>query len=490
VRTPKRAEVALERLDHRQLLSVNFTGNVATDFPSPATPGRIILLDNGTTVHPGIPADLQPIIKVSGLDINGIRLQYTPADDVLSIGIQQPDNQKTGQPVIAGDTDNNLNGGTVDPAVQALRPQFIDFPDLGGSETMGVFLDLKDTGIPDIVAGISDGTGGKLYQVAKAVVNSNPATIPQFGQQLPGNTGFAFLEGQTDPAHGAFEYQITHFSQLYQAETGKPLTATSVLGAGAFGNSGDDDGISEAFFPEQTFNLGVNPVNMCPPPPVQSPPVLINPHQNHHVNTAHPELVRVSILGTSGFDVNLIERNSVRLGGAAPIAAFFRNVNHDHFLDETFVFRGNDIKLPPGFTQAEVTGLINNGPNGAAEPFATSAPIFNRDASFYSQSALDAAAARRAARGVPVPRFLAGDLLTSANIGSNLSGVASSSMAVPAPPSAPSTVVIRRAARLEARQAEATPTVSIPLRPAARTRDLPRPMRVSDARARAMAMAY
>ena len=30
----KRPAVAVEQLDHRQLLSVNFTGNVATDFPA------------------------------------------------------------------------------------------------------------------------------------------------------------------------------------------------------------------------------------------------------------------------------------------------------------------------------------------------------------------------------------------------------------------------------------------------------------------------
>ncbi len=33
-KTAKRSAVAVEQLDHRRLLSVNFTGNVATDFPA------------------------------------------------------------------------------------------------------------------------------------------------------------------------------------------------------------------------------------------------------------------------------------------------------------------------------------------------------------------------------------------------------------------------------------------------------------------------
>ncbi len=39
-KTAKRSAVAVEQLDHRQLLSVNFTGNVATDFPATKSPGR------------------------------------------------------------------------------------------------------------------------------------------------------------------------------------------------------------------------------------------------------------------------------------------------------------------------------------------------------------------------------------------------------------------------------------------------------------------
>ena len=201
----KRADMALECLDHRQLLSVNFTGNAAIDIPATTQPGTVILANNAdpNTRHSQIPADLQSLIKVSGLDINGVRLKYTPNDDILSIAIEQPDNQKTGQPVLAGDTDNNGDGGTVDPAVKALRPSFLDFPYIGGSETMGVFLDFHDNNIPDVVAGIPNTPGaGKLYQVDKAVVNPDPTianrVAPTFGDKLLTNTGASFLTN--DPA--------------------------------------------------------------------------------------------------------------------------------------------------------------------------------------------------------------------------------------------------------------------------------------------------
>ncbi len=218
----KRATVALEQLDHRQLLSVGFSGIVANDFPVTTQPGVVILADNPGVVHPMIPPTISSYVQVSGLDISGIRLTYTPADDTLSIGLQQPDNQKTGQPVIAGDTDNNLNSATVSQDVLNVEPSFIDFADLGGSETMGAFLDLNNDGVPDIVAGIPS-SGLKQYQVADAVINSTaPFAIPGFGTLLPQNTGNVYLVN--DPAHGAFEFSITHFSDLFKASTAETLT--------------------------------------------------------------------------------------------------------------------------------------------------------------------------------------------------------------------------------------------------------------------------
>ena len=402
--------VALEQLDHRQLLSVNFTGNVYNDFPATSGPGVAVVLNPTLpSSHPGftIPSDIKPFIEHSGFDIDGYRLVYTPADDTLSVGIQQPINSTgpvppgvdpaiAGNPVIAGDADDNGNAGTVNPNVLALRPTFSEFPSLGGSDRMGVFFDFNNTGTPDVVAGIprlvelTGQTENKLFQVAQAV-NFTGVPAPSFGTTLQDFTGYSTLINT--PTAGAFEFKITHFSELYQLETGKPLTATSTFGVGAFGGSDNDIGIGEAFFPSEPVTLGLGPIppTLCPP---LSPPVLINPHSNFHVNTAHPELVRVTVLGSSGFNVEQIVTDSVRLGGAAPIDHFFRDINGDGLLDETFIFRATDIKLPPGVTSATITGQINNGLAPNSNTFSSTVEIFNRDSSFYTPAQLAGQQAR------------------------------------------------------------------------------------------------
>lgn len=339
-KTARRAGVSVEQLDHRQLLSVNFTGNVATDFLATTQPGVVVLTANDADVtHPNIAPALQPIIKVAGTDIGvkvpgtnldeGIRVSYSAADDVLSIGIEQPNSQQPGQPgpVIAGDVDNNGNDGTVNPAVTAVEPTFQDFPDFGQGEFMGAFLDLAGTGQPDVVAGYSlnDSRSPKEYQVADASVNAGSA--PEvFGTPLPQYTGNVYKVNSQ--AHPNLEFAINDFSKLYLAETGKTLTADSVIGIGAFAGAQQAVGVSKATFPEETFTLGAAtvPTTTCPP---LSPPVLINPHQNWHINTAQPSNIRVSILGSSGFNVQDIIPPSVTLGGASPVAWFDRHVNAD-----------------------------------------------------------------------------------------------------------------------------------------------------------------
>ena len=78
-KTVRYAGIAMEQLDHRQLLSVNFTGVVPTDFPATQVPGVVILPPDFTnpltseptfgTAPPG--PELQSIIKVSGFDHPG-----------------------------------------------------------------------------------------------------------------------------------------------------------------------------------------------------------------------------------------------------------------------------------------------------------------------------------------------------------------------------------------------------------------------------------
>ena len=83
----RRANVAMEQLDHRQLLAVNFTGNVLTDFPATTNPGVVVLPDNPAVVHPQFPTNqlLQQQILVSGFDISrGRETTFTPGMSAVS----------------------------------------------------------------------------------------------------------------------------------------------------------------------------------------------------------------------------------------------------------------------------------------------------------------------------------------------------------------------------------------------------------------------
>ncbi|MGE3820400.1 MAG: hypothetical protein AB7I30_13380 [Isosphaeraceae bacterium] len=385
----------MEHLDHRQLLSVTFTGNVATDFPLSMTPGVVNLPDNANVKHPPIAPNIAPIVKVSGFDVTAIRVTYTPDDDTLSIGLDQPPSNQVGQPgdVIAGDADNNGNDGTVNPDVLALNPTFEDYPDFGGSEYMGAFLDLTEDGFADVVAGyaINDPRSPKQYQVADAIVNTNgpPNVLPDFGTALPQFIGNIYK--LNSPANPNLEFAIKDFSQLYLQETGKTLGPDSEIGLGAFGGSAEDTGIGEAFFPLQNFRLG-DATPPPPPPPVcppVSPPIYINPHSQYHVNTAHPTNIRVNILGSSGFDVSKIDPSTVTLGGATPISGFQRLINADQWPDATFVFQGNEVDLPGGFTDATVSGELTDGTK-----FSSTVRVFNRNDAFYGPGENSLAAQR------------------------------------------------------------------------------------------------
>jgi len=392
----KRAAVSMEHLEHRQLLAVNFTGNVKVDFPATQQPGVVVIPATTPSAIAEVPPIFStpandPAIPVSGFTLSGIRLSYSASDDVLSIGIDQPTASSGSQySVIAGDADANGNDGTLSQRVQDIVDNnglnFIDSPDFGSTEYMGVSLDLNQDGYADIVAGYSedDPRSPKLYQVAKAVVNPNspPSIPPSFGTPLPNNTGNVYKVNS--PLHPNLEFDIKNFSQLYLDTTGQSLTPDKILSFGAFAGSGDDDGIREAIMPFVPVPWGntIVPPPVCPPPPECppiSPPVVINPHQNNHINTAHPTDIRISILGTSGFDVQQIDPSTVQFGGATPVFSFFRRVNNDPFLDVTYVFRGTDVVLPPGVIMAPITGALYSG-----QKFETSARVFNRDSSFYS----------------------------------------------------------------------------------------------------------
>jgi len=361
-KTVQSARIAMEQLDHRQLLSVNFTGNVPIDFPATQSPGVVVLPDNPSVQHPAIAPAIQPIVKVSGFDISDIRVSYSPYDDILSIGLDQPPSGNHPGEVIAGDADNNGNSGTVNPAVTSTPgfSSFMDPADFGGSEHMGAFIDFTGSGNAQIVAGFSPtpptGVLAKPYEVAQAIP-TGPNSAPNFGTELPQFEGNVYTNNSI--FHPNLEFSIRDFSELYKEETGQTLNASSVISIGAFGGSGEDTGIGEAFFPEQQVNIGAaSAPNSCPP---ASPPILINPHEHRVVDTSHKDLVRVYVQGTSGFNVTSINPATVSLDGASPIAEFTRRFPHSEFPVETFVFVGKDINLPPGYTTATFTAQTYSG---------------------------------------------------------------------------------------------------------------------------------
>ena len=127
-KTVRYAGIAMEQLDHRQLLSVNFTGNVPIDFPATQSPGVVVLPDNPLVHHPAIALRDRSDRQGLGVRHLGDPGLLHPRDDTLSIGLDQPPSQNQPGAVIAGDADNNGNSGTVNPAVTAV-PGFAGFQD-------------------------------------------------------------------------------------------------------------------------------------------------------------------------------------------------------------------------------------------------------------------------------------------------------------------------------------------------------------------------
>lgn len=393
-KSARRPVIAVERLDHRQLLSVNFTGNVETDFPATEKPGVVVLpYDINEIVHPAFPtgaygAALKSAIEVSGFDLSGIRVSYDSSDDTLSVGLDQPTNPNNPPySVIAGDADNNGNSGVVGSVVSNIATMygtsFMEWPGLGGPQVMAAFLSLSPSAIatatPQVVAGYplasppGQDTPPKQFEVAE-VVNGIPGQAPEFDQTnpvYPLNAGNVYL--LNSPQHPNLEFQIKNFSLLYEAVTGTPLTANSEIAVGAFAGSHDDGGIGQAFIPENTFTLAQATLPTPTPTLPPSPFILINPHEHRIIDTAHRDLVRVTVFGTSGFNVTDINPATVELDGVHAIARIDRKMRRDEFDNTTYVFPANELTSQPvGLYPATLTGETYNG-----VPFASSKAVLN-----------------------------------------------------------------------------------------------------------------
>jgi hypothetical protein len=281
--------------------------------------------------------------------------------------------------VIAGDADDNGNSGTVNPNVLALGPpynSFQDFPDFGGTEYMGAFLNFTGSGNPNdaqIVAGFSqvnpvsptpsNPTPPKPYEVALA----QPGNLPDFGTNLPQFVGSVYTNNSL--AHPNLEFSIANFSVLYDQMTGATYTpaelaaSNATIQVGGIGGSNNDSGIGEVSIAGQTVPIKQATPVTPPVNPEPSPPILINPHEHRIIDTGHRDLIRVSIFGTSGFPVSQINPATVELDGVPSIAHITRKVQHNEFPFQTYVFVANQLKLPPGLTTATLTGQTFSGVN-------------------------------------------------------------------------------------------------------------------------------
>ncbi len=364
-------------------MTVAFSGNVINDFPAATGPG-VKFLTGGPVDQPIIPPDLQGVITKTGFNLEGIALSYDPTADILSIGILQPDNGLTGQRVIAGDADNNLNSATESAAVLGIDPLFTDFPDMLSTEGMGVYFDLNADGTPDIIAGINDQPfGTKELQVARAVV-VNPASRPAFGTQLPGFENNIYMVNS--PNHPAFEFSIKNFKQLYQQVVGTPLTTIQPMTAGAFGSPSASTRMSESHYLPQAFNWqDVSPAadlairKIDNPDPVRVGDSLVytllvnnnGPFANDTVNVSDTIPTGVNVIsitpsqGTvattpTGFTASL---GNIAAGGSASITVVVQPTATGTILNTATVSSGNDFIRDPDLTNNTATATTRvNGP--------------------------------------------------------------------------------------------------------------------------------
>jgi hypothetical protein len=132
-----------------------------------------------------------------------------------------------------------------------------------------------------------------------------------------------------------------------------------VIYVGAQAGSSNDDGIGELTFPPQpvTISTATTPTP-CPP---QSPTIYVNPHEHRIIDTVHRDLIRVTIVGTSGFNVKQINPTTVTLDGVHALAHITRKVRRDEFPVATYVFPADQLHLPRGLNTVTLAGTLKNG---------------------------------------------------------------------------------------------------------------------------------
>jgi len=189
--------------------AIQFTGNVERDFALTPGNGVVQVVDFKRPDGSSSPLDVaqQPWLNgVSGWNIKDLRLAYDNRTDTLMVGVNFFG--------IAGDADGNGDPGGADPRTSASGG--IDLPNLGGRESISVGFDLRNRGIPDIVAGVPGdkakaGTGIDGFTVA-SYNNSNAGLAFSYGNTLTQHMGALAFDPSAEHPH--FEFTIANFSKL------------------------------------------------------------------------------------------------------------------------------------------------------------------------------------------------------------------------------------------------------------------------------------
>ena len=225
-KTTKRTTVTVEQLDHRQLLSVNFTGNVPVDFPASESPGVVVLPANASVMQPAIPPSLQPYVSpVSGFAVRTSGSRTTrPTIRSTSAWTDRP----AAMPAKARSSPEMR---TITETRGLSTPHSAWLPDrihsgLPGFDRLGVhggLPQLHRSGNPSrrrsspasprsapSTPTPTNPIPAKPYEVAVG----NPTTPARLRHAAAAVHGGCFLPRTPDAPN--LEFSITHFSQLYQ----------------------------------------------------------------------------------------------------------------------------------------------------------------------------------------------------------------------------------------------------------------------------------
>jgi hypothetical protein len=189
---------------------IQFTGNVASDFPLSNPSVTNTYVGEGAGLVAG-PSGSTPNQLPSGFWIQDIRSSYDAATDTMSVGVQGYQNV-AGQEAIFGDSSGNPN------------PALDQNSNMGGDKSIAIsFAPISTSGghqvpgTPVVIAGIpadKSKVGSGTIDGFTVSQDTNTPGLPQysFGQQLPQFTGK--LAFNPSAAHPDLEFTIPNFSKI------------------------------------------------------------------------------------------------------------------------------------------------------------------------------------------------------------------------------------------------------------------------------------